>query len=146
MYGTEQAYKELSCLIQFMDNDLNTLKNFENSSISQIYFSDLWYIFQPGEEVITSQKPLKAFRVLHVTGGRPYLSPPEDNRNYTTQPYRVPEKFSDFVITCYQIDFDGTKFGPVTFSFTIQGYNGSQEIMTLPIYPLKFANDPTIQK
>ncbi len=44
-YGTEQAYKELGCLIEFMNNDLKAVIQFENASIHRVYFSDLWYIF-----------------------------------------------------------------------------------------------------
>lgn len=77
-YGTEQAYKELGYLVEFMDNDLRPLKQLKDSSVTKIYFSDLWHIFRPGEEVVTSTARHQAYRVLHATGGRPYLSPPEE--------------------------------------------------------------------
>ena len=141
-YGTDQAYKELGCLIELMDGDLKALKHFEGTSVTKIPFSELWHIFQPGDEVITAQKPINAYRVLHVTGGRPYLSPPEpygeDNGSYA-----LPEKSSDFVINCYQVGFDGNKFGPVAHSFSIQKYNGLRDVTTLLVYPLKFATDPS---
>ncbi|KHN94018.1 uncharacterized protein MAM_08147 [Metarhizium album ARSEF 1941] len=35
-------------------------------------FSELWPIFQQGIDVITSSKPTSAYRVFHITGGRPY--------------------------------------------------------------------------
>ncbi|KAK3304792.1 uncharacterized protein B0T15DRAFT_399826 [Chaetomium strumarium] len=144
-YGTEQAYKELGCLIEFMDEGLKVLRHLENASVNRIAFSELWHIFQPGVEVITAQKPTSAYRVFHATGGRPYLSPPEDKNEEEedgfTKPYRIPDKSSDFVVYCYQIDFDGTKFGPVSLSFSIQKFDGLRDITTLPIYPLKFAKD-----
>ncbi|RSL55359.1 hypothetical protein CEP54_009403 [Fusarium duplospermum] len=146
-YGTKQAYQQLGCLIEFMNHDLGTLKHFANSSATKISFSDLWHIFQAGVAVVTGHKPIDAYRVLHVTGGRPYLSPPKDEdegENETImKAYRVPAKSSDFVITCYQIGFDGNKFGPVTKSFSIQKYDGFQDIRSLPIYPLSFARDPS---
>ncbi|KAI0905898.1 hypothetical protein F4823DRAFT_609280 [Ustulina deusta] len=143
-YGTEQAYKELGCLVKFMDEYLSPLSRFVNASVQRIYFSDLWHIFQPGEVVITSMKPLNAYRLLHATGGRSYLSPPEEEQNGTdyTKPYRVPDKASDFAVTCYQIDFDGTRFGPVTKEFKIQKFDDQQDVTSLQIYPLRFAKDP----
>lgn len=145
-YGTEQAFGELRCLIEFMDKNLGTLNQFNNGGISKVAFSDLWHVFQPGHEVITSTEPVNAYRVLHVTGGRSYLSPPEDkeddNDDDSIRRYRAPEKSSDLTVTCYQIGFDGNKFGPITHSFFIQNYNGYQDITTLPIYPLKFAKSP----
>ncbi|KAI0384794.1 hypothetical protein F5Y04DRAFT_293094 [Hypomontagnella monticulosa] len=149
-YGTDQAYKELGCLIEFMDHDLKALSHFETRSATKVAFSDLWHIFQPGVEIITAQKPISAYRVVHVTGGRPYLSPPSQESDESesedddfAKPYRTPEKFGDFVIDCYQIDFDGTKFGPVWKSFSIQKYDNLHDIVALSVYPLKFAKDPT---
>ena len=139
-YGTDQAYKELGCLIELMDNDLKALKHFEGTSVTKIPFSELWHIFQPGDEVITAQKPINAYRVLHVTGGRTYLSPPVNEDGVL---YGLPEKSSDFVVNCYQVGFDGNEFGPVAHSFSIQKYDGLRDITTLLVYPLKFAKDPT---
>ncbi|KAI0866956.1 hypothetical protein F4860DRAFT_455754 [Xylaria cubensis] len=146
VHGTEQAYKELSCLIEFMNDDLKVLKYLNAGNVNRIYFSDLWHIFKPGEEVITSQRPYQAYRILHVTGGRPYLSPPidggeEQNTTWTTS-YRIPEQSSPFVVSCYHVGFDGIRFGPVAQSFGIQGYGGLRDITSLPIYPLKFAKSP----
>lgn len=143
-YGTDQAYKELGCLIELMDDDLKGLKQLEDASVTKIPFSELWHIFRPGDEVITAQKPINAYRVLHVTGGRPYLSPPEekdDDSDSESKPYRLPEKSSDFVVNCYQVNFNGNKFGPVAHSFNIQKYDGLRDITTLSVYPLKFAKN-----
>lgn len=147
-HGTKQAYKELGCLVRFMDEYLSPLSQLANASVHHVYFSDLWHLFQPGEVVITSAKPLNAYRILHATGGRSYLSPPEDEGEEAdniidyTKPYRVPDKTSEFVVTCYQIDFDGTRFGPVTKEFQIQKFDDQHDITSLQIYPLKFAKDP----
>ncbi|ETR99856.1 P-loop containing nucleoside triphosphate hydrolase protein, partial [Trichoderma reesei RUT C-30] len=142
-YGTEQAYKELGCLIEFMDHDLKSLTQLRDVTRNKVSFPDLWHIFFPGREVVTSQEPMNAYRVFHVTGGRPYLSPPEDDKDgkvadYTTA-YRVPDKESDLVVTCYQVDFDGQRFGPVSHSFRIQKFDDLRDITTLTIYPLDFA-------
>ncbi|KAL6819206.1 hypothetical protein V8C40DRAFT_276731 [Trichoderma camerunense] len=142
-HGTEQAFKELSCLIEFMDNDLKGLKQLREATVSKASFSDLWHIFYPGCVVITSQEPINAYRVFYVTGGRSYLSPPEEKEERhsydLTKPYRIPDKASDLLVACYQIDFDGKKFGPVSHSFSLQKYDDFRDITSLPIYPLEFA-------
>ncbi|KKP04181.1 hypothetical protein THAR02_03699 [Trichoderma harzianum] len=142
-HGTEQAFKELSCLIEFMDSDLKGLKQLGDATISKVSFSDLWHIFYPGCVVITSQEPINAYRVFYVTGGRSYLSPPEDEEESDaeniTKPYRIPDKESDLLVACYQIDFDGKKFGPVSHSFSLQKYDDFRDVTSLPIYPLEFA-------
>ncbi|PYI36976.1 hypothetical protein BP00DRAFT_491558 [Aspergillus indologenus CBS 114.80] len=142
-YGSEQAYKELCCLIDFMDHELAPLKALEKGSVERIYYSDLWHIFKPGQVVITRQEPLHAYRVLYVTAGRPYLSPPsmeDDDGNG----YKVPAKESDLLVHCYQIQFDGQRFGPVTHTFNIQPYSGRLRVKNLPIYPLQFVEDPKV--
>lgn len=118
VYGTRQAFKELNCLIDFMDHDLKVLKHFKDRSMNRVYFSDLWFVFRPGGEVI-SQRPLNAYRVLHVGGGRPYLSPPKEGKGNDTASQAL-EKSSDFRITCYQVGFDGVKFRPIFKYFTFQ--------------------------
>ncbi|PYH85329.1 hypothetical protein BO82DRAFT_429343 [Aspergillus uvarum CBS 121591] len=76
-YGSEQAYKELCCLIDFMDHELAPLKALNKGSVERIYYSDLWHIFKPGQVVVTRQEPVHAYWVLRATAGRPYLSPPQ---------------------------------------------------------------------
>lgn len=147
-YGTDQAYRELQCLIEFMEDDLRIFKLFEDGALDKIAFSELWHIFRPGTEVVTSKRPICAYRVLHATGGRPYLSPPESSREVlltgelnSSRAYKIPHKSSDFVISCYQIGFDGKRFGPAVHSFSIQSFSDLMNITALPIYPLRFDND-----
>lgn len=150
-HGTKQAYMELQCLIDFMETDLRALKNLEEGSVKRIAFSELWHIFQPGVEVINraGEKPVGARRVLHTTGGRPYLSPPEDNDMMTGKKapakwyYEPPEKSSDFIVNCFQIDFNGYAFGPIAESFNIEKFDGLKDITELRIYPLRFAENET---
>ncbi|KAJ5377843.1 uncharacterized protein N7496_005252 [Penicillium cataractarum] len=146
-YGSEQAYKELCCLIEFMDRDLRPLGALRSGFVEKVYYSELWHIFTPGEVVITRQEPVHAYRVLYVTGGRPYLCPPTPKENQNEEVgYQVPPKESDFVVLCYQVHYDGEKFGPVTQNFTVTSYNGRRSVRDLPIYPLRLAEDPSIKE
>ncbi|KAL4795301.1 hypothetical protein BDV19DRAFT_398964 [Aspergillus venezuelensis] len=146
-YGTEEAYKELCCLIEFMDNDLQPVQMVDSGTVQKVAFSDLWHIFKPGDVVITNQEPPNAYRVLYATAGRPYLSPPrnEGDDGDSDRSYKVPAIYSDFLVVCYQIHFDGHKFGPVAESFTIQHYTGRRSFNALPIYPLRFVQDSKIK-
>jgi hypothetical protein len=148
-YGSEQAYKELCCLIEFMDRDLGPLRALRSGFIDKVYYSELWHIFKPGDVVITRQEPLHAYRVLYVTGGRPYLSPPLNRMNEDPSHdsgYKVPAKAKDFLVLCYQVHYDGERFGPVTQDFTIASYNGRRSVRDLPVYPLRLAEDPSIEE
>lgn len=146
-FGSEQAYRELCCLIQFMNKDLGPVAALRSGFVDKVYYSDLWHIFKPGEVVITRQEPLHAYRVLYVSGGRPYLSPPRTEENENEEiGYQVPAKASDFVVLCYQVHYDGEKFGPVTQSFTVTSYSGRRSVRDLPVYPLRLAEDPNIKE
>ena len=146
-FGSEQAYRELCCLIQFMNKDLGPVAALRSGFVDKVYYSDLWLIFKPGEVVITRQEPLHAYRVLYVSGGRPYLSPPRTEENENEEiGYQVPAKASDFVVLCYQVHYDGEKFGPVTQSFTVTSYSGRRSVRDLPVYPLRLAEDPNIKE
>ncbi|RAH41704.1 uncharacterized protein BO95DRAFT_517751 [Aspergillus brunneoviolaceus CBS 621.78] len=118
----------------------------EKGSVERIFYSDLWHIFNPGQVVITRQEPLHAYRVLYVTAGRPYLSPPALEGDDSGDGYKVPAKESDLLVHCYQIQFDGQRFGPVTHTFNIQPYSGRLRVKDLPIYPLQFVEDPKVLK
>lgn len=146
-FGSEQAYKELCCLIEFMDRDLRPLGELRSGFVEKVYYSELWHIFKPGEVVITRQEPVQAYRVLYVTGGRPYLSPPTPERDQNEEVgYQVPAKESDFLVLCYQVHYDGEKFGPVTQNFTVTSYSGRRSVRDLLIYPLRLAEDPSIKE
>ena len=88
----------------------------------QIYFRDLWYLFQPGDEVVafkdfdskeTITLPPDAsgkasptiWRVLQVALGRTNLRP--SNVISTSAPL---QKINPFCITCYRIGFNGHWF------------------------------------
>ncbi|KAI9740302.1 MAG: hypothetical protein M1834_004880 [Cirrosporium novae-zelandiae] len=111
-YGTEQAYKELSCLIEFIDNDLKVLSHFKNGS-------------PKGSENNGSDKDRDGA-----------------NNESFNKAYRIPGKISPFVIDCYYMDFDGMRYGPIAKAFEIQKYNDLKEVTSLPIYPIKFTKDP----
>lgn len=149
---------QLECLVQFMDEDMKDIfavkKNIANGSLSTISFDYLWLLYKPGDLIFSSGDQQRAYRVLHVTGGRAILDlgdQPSTNNVSTLQPNHSWEQHVDqastfalskntpFIIDAFYIDFDGEKFGPVSRRFAIQEYEGWQAIDTLPAFPAKFS-------
>ena len=108
----------------------------------QVYFSDLYHFFIPGEEIYSipgagSGEQPQAYRILHVTGGRRFnlLGKPKDE---TPEELLAFERGSPFVITCIHIDYNGRELGPVTTAFRINEYSGVRDTAHLPVWPLSF--------
>lgn len=63
----ETALEHLRLLVEFIDNDLEpTLKlrrKIQERTLERIAFSDLWHLFQPGQEVRTSDSRLRLYRI-----------------------------------------------------------------------------------
>ena len=151
---------QLKCLVDFMDVDMKELFSVKqkifDGTLKSIAFEYLWLLFKPGDLIFTSSAQRRAYRVLHVTGGRAILDigeqPPLNDRN-TIQPGRSWEQHEDqavtfahskntpFLIDTFYIDFDGVGFGPVPRRFVIQEYAGEHTIDTLPCFPARFEKD-----
>ena len=156
-----EALRDMRCLAQFIDTYLKPQwEYFDTAKYHKIQFADLWHIFKPGDNVLTPVKvagqdqttgsgslgPRKGklrsqtvWRVISTTGGRPYLSPGDDETVITTPKH----KQSPFWLECYHIDYDGERFGPITKDFKIKPFQGERDISSLEIHPLKFAKNAT---
>lgn len=152
-------HDQLRCLIDFMDDHLKPIfdlrRSISNESLQQISYSDLWHLFQPGALVISNSPELsgicRAFRVLHVTGGRPILNP-----NEIIGPYEISDadaritlgsKITPFILDCFYLDYDGSRFGPRSKRITFEEYRGYKDILALEVVPLPFLHDaPPVQQ
>lgn len=103
---------------------------------TKVRFSDLWHLFSPGDLVY---EPLstQALRVLAVNGGRVFLEnddlPTYDtwgNRGRESPVNGRPQRLtlggtvSDFVLTCFYLDFNGEFVGPVQVEKRIEPLKG----------------------
>lgn len=151
---------QLRCLIRFMDYDMKEIfdvkRKLADGSLRTIAFQHLWQLYSPGDVIFTSEQDTnrRAYRVLHVTGGRAILDsddqPPGDSARTSSGPIRSWERHGDqgiayahsknttFIIDCFYIDFDGQNFGPVPRRFVIPEYEGEKDIDSLPAFPAKF--------
>lgn len=125
----------IRCLLDFIDNEVNARKEYLRSGrCEKITFSDLWYLFQPGVEVI-DQDNKQAYRVVRVVMPKHNtISPWERFRRVNEDGEDDLEKSAK--IHCIYIDFDGEKIGPVSKTFEIPRFDQEKLIEALPIYPL----------
>lgn len=145
-------WKHLGCLRQFMDEYIGRKVAYLNSfSCSKIFFSDVWYLFQPGTTVISAEGK-QAYRVINVKSKRHRGSDRWaafwDRRNNKKPEYRDSSSGSsdgfaddghpDITIKCVFIHFDGKKFGPVLRTFTMNKWDGEKEVTYMDVYPIRF--------
>ncbi|KEF52805.1 uncharacterized protein A1O9_11222 [Exophiala aquamarina CBS 119918] len=123
--------EHMRCLIIFMDRYIRpTLCRLEDKSNTKIQFLDLWYIFNPGDDIhmplrvqdtsvtvdaiATTPETFQSrynqlWRVTGTSGGRPNLS--------TAQSRNISLRSNPFRVDCYYIDFHDRYFRPTVHTF-----------------------------
>ena len=141
----KDARDHLQLLVKTIDSYLNSLlilhKAIRGREISKIKFEYLWHLFQPGDVVVTFRQPCQAYRVVHVSGGRPLMIDVFDRKptDESEPTLRRQSQISPFSIDCVRFDFDGEKFGPVQDKICIQEYEEERLITNLDVYPIYYA-------
>ena len=144
---------ELHCLTTFMDHDLRDVFSVRNEllegTLKTIPFEYLWFLFTPGDTIVSKVSPKQMYRVVHVTGGRPVLDIRETRENaHSIRRARkaledgglpsITSKISPFTIDAFRIGFDGHKLYPMPKVFTIYSYQSERLITSLEVYPTRF--------
>ncbi|GLB14938.1 hypothetical protein AtubIFM61612_004743 [Aspergillus tubingensis] len=150
--NSRQAFRALDCLVSFMDRHLSPvisrhralLNNFTPSPSTidpAISFSNLWYLFHPGMQVVCWFTPEQSaphvqptnrpsiWKVLQVSEGRPVLDSSYSGR------------VNPFIIRLYKIGYDGEQFGVLSRDFHLPHFSGERPIRTLGIVPTQFVGD-----
>lgn len=135
---SEGAMEHLRTLLHFIDSEIVPRRSYlESSSCKKVHFSDLWYLFRPGIEVIGNDGK-QVYRVVKVSSARHRVVP-------TWEMYWAGGKEKDkkkaqppFSIKCVFVDFDGKSLGPVTIDFDFPRFIGAREVTTFQVYPLRF--------
>ncbi|KAI1075125.1 hypothetical protein F5B20DRAFT_560864 [Whalleya microplaca] len=132
------ALSHIRCLLEFIDNHiLPRVKHVNDPNCQKIFFKDLWYLFKPGDEVV-SDTGVQVFRVLGVNGaGHHSVIDPFHRSQSDDRP---------FSIDCVSIDFDGKLLGPVHRTFHINQFEGSKSVSSLPVYPFHFQTNPNVRQ
>lgn len=75
---SEMALQHLKVLLEFMDSEiLAKFTYLQTNECKNVFFPDLWYLFRPGQEVI-SRDGNQAYRVVHVSSPRHQNTQPWD--------------------------------------------------------------------
>jgi hypothetical protein len=132
--SSPSALQQLSTLIDFLDTDIKPKAEYMSKSKPQkITFHDVWYLFRPGDEVV-SQGGKQAYRILNITSSPHKVIPPW--RNFETMSAKSDE--TPVQLFCVHIDFDGTTIGPVLTKFEIPRFDGEKSVISLPVLPLRY--------
>ncbi|KAL9607759.1 MAG: hypothetical protein Q9167_007355 [Letrouitia subvulpina] len=129
---------------QLYHNDLKDImdvrQQIETGELMEISFEHLCYLFEPGQELISSKLKDQLYRVLHVCGGRrlfkkskAFEAKPEENRLYDTR-----AKIFNFIVDAFHVDFDGKKFRAAPRQLIITPYDGLRKLSLLEVFPLRF--------
>ena len=164
---SKEALAHLRLIIEILDNDLRPLldlrRQIKEGTLKTIAFEHLWFLFHPGQEVLTSppnDMPSQLYRVLHFNGGRRFLQhtgelivyqrgpPPPPGASNDVEPIWLTrdQSISSFEIQCFQLDFDGSDYGPSEMTFAISPYDGERRITDLVVYPLNLRHDGAERK
>ena len=157
----------LGCLVDFMDTDMQDIldvkRQVANQTLKEVAFEHLWLLYSPGDLVYSTESQedsstYQAYRVLHVTGGRPILDvdnysdfDPVDSRLWDESEAdekicdtirASPSNMTPFIIDCFSIDSDGNKIGPKSLRFVISNYSGNRKVDALEVCPSFFHPQP----
>lgn len=102
---------------------------------SHVLFNNLWFLFPVSSLIYVrdSNTPQKIWKVIQRTGGRKYRMRPD---HIPVGEYE--HLFSDFVIDCYHLDYDGTRYKPAFHRFKISSFDGAQLMSSLPVLPFSY--------
>ncbi len=152
-----EAFRELRCLIEFIDHELKpVMEDFKAARRKKVYFSDLWYLFRPGDLLYTpldnkgnidiaraldttvpfvrkmGARFQEVWRIDTTAGGRPNLraSANKDSIN---------KKVNAFSLHGYYTDINYLQaYDTFMYFFSIDPFPGQRDISSLPFYPLKY--------
>ncbi|KAJ6035827.1 P-loop containing nucleoside triphosphate hydrolase protein [Penicillium herquei] len=137
---TAESRDHLRLLCELVDHQFKSqigLAKSLNPQMRKVSFQDLWHIFKPGSEVCTGGTRIQLYRVIKVTGGRDILvfnNPPENPASVKLKDQGY--SMGSFILECFYISFDGTRFGPVNVTFQIRKFEGEKDITSFPVFPL----------
>lgn len=129
---SKTAVAYLGLLIDFMDSTILIRKEYvQGMDCRKVHFRDLWYLFSPGDEVI-SRDGKQVHRVIEVTNPRHR----ESSRNIFFD-YDDKDRSRNFQLSCVHVDFDGKRIGPVSTTFVIKTFAGERPVESLEVFPLR---------
>lgn len=125
--------KELRCVANFMDNFIQPARRRLKTETDMVSFSELWFLFPECSHIFAKGFGIaqKVWRIIQRTGGRREMNPKQG---------RLPTpRYDRFIIDCYFIDYNGSRFFPVYGRFEIEPFEGRKAVTSLPVVPIRVA-------
>lgn len=142
-----EELEQLRCYIKFVDERIlpfhHQFDREDSEKPSKIRHIDLWHLFRLGELVHLPKPPGTDDSGTSATQQNLW-------RVYRISDVGVPLSEAHgsspdcFQVACYYLDYDGSRYGAIGMTFLIHPYTGERDITSLPVYPLKFATDPSL--
>ncbi|KAF4959594.1 hypothetical protein FSARC_10680 [Fusarium sarcochroum] len=161
-----KAYEEVKTYMDFIQTRLlpeyHKFDNLDHSHRPKVQYADLWSLFRLGELAFERDDSKANSSRKGVSAHRPAAGKPGGRHIWRI--YSMTSETIDWTvnnledaggdlrrhtmnepgvinISAYYIDFDGTSYKGVPFSWTIAWFDGEKDITKLDIYPVRFEND-----
>ncbi|KAI1329293.1 hypothetical protein F5Y16DRAFT_418171 [Xylariaceae sp. FL0255] len=118
----------------------------QEGSLLDIAFDDVYYLYSPGDIVISNHDTdgaMQLQQVYSVTGGRQRLTGSSKHpRGYRT---KINEgglgSWTDVVIDCYVTYWNGDQLGPIRKTHRVPYFTGKKIITEMRLYPIQFQGE-----
>jgi hypothetical protein len=140
----------LACISQLLDRHVSPVTHqFRSRSIDTVAFPDLWYLFQPGDEILSADtneaRNCLVLKVLKTFGGQERMNgelPTGSLKpDFLSKSVNLLTSASPFVLDAYYLDHDGSSLVPVQQRFVIEPFIGKRYISDLTTYPIEYSRD-----
>ncbi|PWY87579.1 hypothetical protein BO70DRAFT_427501 [Aspergillus heteromorphus CBS 117.55] len=119
----------LQTYIEFMEEEVIPL---HRTKSNKVRYNDLASVFQLGDSIYVANTGRSSKPDPEMLGQRDYQR--------LWRLYRIVSG-TDFQLKCYAIDYDGEAYVCVKRTFDIPQFTGEQEISSLPVFPLRYAEN-----
>lgn len=149
----ETRAAHLRCLYNFIRTDLGYLLGLQlkiqEGSLDNITFEELYYLYSPGDLIVDRNPDVDIlYQAYAVTGGRIRLARPKPGDFVTYRgrfrgeaddtPDAAIGTWTNVVIDCFRMHWNGIKVGPINEMCFIQHYVGEKKVTDLEFYPIQF--------
>ena len=144
---SRQCLEEMLVLRELLDNDMKPTydlrKKIKEGVVRSLAFQDLWHLFPIGDEIVSnnSNGQYQTYRVLNVSGGRPFLCNRYEADMDSWEPTSNARDLPKFEILSYSYGYDGKELGVCQEMHTIKSYDGYKAIASLPCIPIIYSRN-----
>ncbi|KAI1868992.1 hypothetical protein JX265_006971 [Neoarthrinium moseri] len=140
----------LQCLYDYISTDLRHLvglsMRIQEGTLETITFDGVYHLYSPGDLIINREDDVDLlYQVYAVTGGRMRLQryvniyrPQIEEEEADNSPTAGIGTWTDVVIDCFRMHWDGTQIGPKRMTHRVRHFTGEKKITELDYYPVRF--------